>query len=354
MRKDLCLRSFDNYKDIKQKDIPLDYYNEYYKKNLDYLVCDFFWACSRKSYLPCGEKYDVYSYNAIVSCIKAGARLINLDIYSDNSGNPIIRDEYPMPVYGLPLNFEYCMKLIKNYAWIINENYPFILYLNIHTNNIGTYIKIANIIKEQFKNKLLNKKYSFAGRNGTYPFGQIPIKDMIGKIAFVVDKYPLIGILNELINAEITKDQQFIVEQKYTQSLMQYGGLISKNPDIQKLIDYNKFNITLINSTNTKLIEKNIINTILSTNLRNPKSDIYNADPIDCWKFGCQWILMNYQYYDDNMIKYITQFKDSGLILKPLELRYIPSPPPKIITQNIKASYGPRLYEQKGWYSFNI
>jgi len=356
MRTNLCLKSFDNYKDINRKEFPTTYFNGYFKQTIPYVVCDYYWASSRKSYLPCGQVYDVYSYDSIIGCLKAGARIINLDVYSDEQSNPIVRDQHPMPIYGKPLDFEYCMKLIKKYGWIDCPNYPLILFLGINTNNRTTFQKMAKILKENFSGKFLNKKYSFAGRNGDYPFGQIPITELLGKIAIIVDKYPLLGILNELINAEVTKDQQFITIQKYTPSVAQYGGLVSKNTDISTLINYNKFNITTIESDGVTrpVKEHSLFRASFTENVRNPKADIYNADPEDCWKFGCQWVMMNYQLYDKNMETYINKFKDSGLVLKPENLRYIPKPPPKVSEQNKKASFAPRTIEKKGWYNFNI
>ena len=93
---------------------------------------------------------------------------------------------------------------------------------------------------------------------------------------------------------------------------------------------------------------------MLNINFRNPKIDLYNSNPEDTWKYGASFVMMNYQFFDDNMKKYLEKFKDSSLVLKPEELRYIPQPPKPIIKQNEEASYAPRKLEKKGWYSFNI
>lgn len=358
MRTELCLRSFNNYdyRKLRRKKIELEYYNDYLGRNVDYKVCDFYWACSRKSYLPCGQTYDVYSYDSIVNAIKANARLIELDIYSDELSNPVVRAEYMMPIFGKPLNFEHCIKLIAQYGWIDGSNYPMILFLGIHTNNRLTFQKIAEIIKKHLGSRLLNKKYSFAGRNGEFPLGQIPLKDLMGNVAIVVDKYPLIGVLNELVNAEVTKDQQFITIVEYTSETKRYGGIVSTNANIGELINYNKFNITMVDSNGiiNPINDDNILRALLTQNLRDPKSDLYNADPDDCWKYGCQWVMMNYQLYDDNMRKYMEKFRDGGIVLKPAELRFIEKPKPKVKKQNVKAYYRPNVVEQKGWYKFNI
>jgi hypothetical protein len=89
------MKTFQNYKNNKYENIPINYYNKYLDKFVDLLVCDFFWASSRKSYLPCGQTCDICSYDSIKECLLAGARVIQLDIYSDENGlNPIVRDKY--------------------------------------------------------------------------------------------------------------------------------------------------------------------------------------------------------------------------------------------------------------------
>jgi len=360
MRTNLCLKTYDNYKNLKFGKIPTTYYNKYYKKNMDLKICDFYWASSRKSYLPCGETCDVYSYNAIKYNLLSGARLINLDIYADDDGEmPIVREKTPMPniMSGLltELDVEKCFQTIKKYAWIISPTYPLILYLNIHTNNKNVLHKLAKLLHKVFHQHFFNKKYSFDGRNGLHPLGQIPIKELFGNIAIITDVYPTVGTLDEFINGFISEDNKFISEIKYTDSTEAYGGILSKKSDINEIINNNKFNLTLINSV--KDGKPNITHNgecMLNINFRNPKIDLYNSNPEDTWKYGASFVMMNYQFFDDNMKKYLEKFKDSSLVLKPEELRYIPQPPKPIIKQNEEASYAPRKLEKKGWYSFNI
>lgn len=358
MRTQLCLKAFNNYQPIVTVTFPIDYYNQYYQKRLDYTVADFFWASSRKSYLPCGQVYDVYSYDAIVGCLKAGARVLQLDIYSDQLSNPVIRDAHPMPVYGTPLEFLKVLQLINRYAWLNNRDYPLVLIFNIHTNNRTTFQKIATQLSTVFKDKFPNKKYSYAGRDGAFPFGKIPIRELLGKIAILVDKYPLIENLNELVVGEINGERNEIVVKPYTASMEQYGGLSSTSVDLKALTDFNKFSITIVDSEGTagKLEDDNILRTVFTQNVRNPKSDLFNAPPADCWKYGCQIVLMNYQLFDEKMKTYSQTFAKAkgGLILKPANLRYIPQPPPKLVAQNKEASYAPETIEQKGWYKFDI
>ncbi len=345
MRKSVCLRAFKNY-NVKKEPIVTKYFNKYYQKDLDLKICDFYWACSRKSYLPCGQTYDIFSYDVIIDCLKAGARFINLDIYSDekNDPSPIVRNKTMMAVYGKPLDFEKCLKIIDRYAWIDAPDYPLILYLTINTNDRLIYVKMAAILKRVFNGKFINKKYSFNGRNNLYPFGQIPIKETLGYLAILTDKYPTAGVLDEYINGVITEQQQFIKPHIYSKVDENYGGIVVKNSDTGSMIDFNKTNITMVYSEGEDSI----------ANIHNPKSDLYNPPPLDCWKYGCQLVLMNYQLYDKNMKTYVDKFKERGVVLKPENLRFIPKPKPKIKTQNKNAYYQSRTITQPGWYSVNV
>ncbi len=358
MRTELCLQAFNNYKNIKRGNIPVTYFNKYFNKKMDLKVCDFYWACSRKSYLPCGQVCDVYSYDAIRFCLLAGARLINLDIYPDMNGiNPIVRDYRPMPEFmsGLKtsLDFEKCLKIIKRFAWIDSPHYPLILYFNIHTNSKIVLNNMAKILHKIFDGQFLNKRYSFAGRNSKFPFSQIPIKELMGNVAIISDKFPTIEILDELINGTI--DGKEITLINYFPGTEAYGGIITKYGSKKDPINYNKFNLTIVNSDKNVTKELNSsVECMAVQNFRNPKSDLYNADAEDCWKHGAQMVMMNYQLFDNNMQTYIKQFQNAGLVLKPESLRYIAKPKKPIDEQNKNATYAPRTVGVKGWYSYNV
>jgi hypothetical protein len=253
------------------------------------------------------------------------------------------------------LNIDNCFKIIRKYAWINNSNYPLILYLNINTNNRLVLSKLSQSLNNIFFGKFINKKYGFSGRGGFFPFGQIPIKELMGNISIITNKYPIIGSLDEFINGTVNSNYKYISEIQYSPSTQLFGGIISKRSNISELINNNMFNITIIDS-----IKNNDINIKYSgeclfvQNFRNPKTDIFNADSEDCQKLGCQIILMNYQLFDENMKKYYDFFKNSSLVLKPEKLRYIEKPKPILSNQNIKASYEPRNISVKGWYNYNI
>lgn len=341
MREQICLNSFNDYSAIPKGEFPLSYYNDYLKKNVDLTISDFYWLSSRKSYLPCGEKFDIYSYQSIIQCLLKGARVLNLDIYNNELNIPTIKDTNPMPLYANPLDFEETMKIINFFGWIDNSNYPLILLLNFNTNNNITFNLIAKILFNVFQNRFLDKKYAYNSQDANFP--SIPIKDCLGKIIIISNKYPLNNNLNEFINGSNIKTI------KYDRSVSQYGGINNKD-----LIEYNKKNLTIINTDGTRQeYENNIFQALFNQNLRNPKSDIYNPDVENLFSLGCQFILMNFQLPDNNFKKYLGKF-NNPLMLKPDNLRYIEKPLPKIKKQNKDLSFKPRTIEQEGWFKINL
>ena len=348
--------------DTMRETVPTTYYNKYYKKDMDLNICDFYWASSRKSYLPAGQSFDLTSLLAIQEVLRAGARLINLDVYPDTDARwdikaiPVVRASTEMPLKGSSLDFRKCLETIRDHAWIDNKDYPLILYLEIHYNesktdtdnpyldtNVFLSTKIAEALYDILGDRLLDKKYGFNGRNNMFPFGQIPIKETLGKVAIITNLYPTHGVLDELINSGASPNQQIINVINYDEDYQNYGGISGKHIETQDLIDHNRQNLALVTNPGTLSFE----------NLYDPKSDLYNPPISDTNQFGCQFTLMNYQLLDANMKEYLKFFKDTSLVLKPDDLRYIPRPPPPVKKQKVPNYYAMRNVKTPGWFSLN-
>ena len=334
------------------KDIPTQYFNPNFDDNMDLLVADFYWPSSRKSYSAIGDSWDFPSYDAIKSVLDKGARLLHLDIYSlessiiDQNAVPIVRNSTINPL-AQPLDFKKCLLMIRNNAWNKNANYPLILYLDIQSadsspiyNKYCLY-QIGRDILDVFSDKLINKIYGFNGRNNKYTLGEIPIKDMLGKVAIITNVYPTVGIFDELIHGVANGEQQFNQLISYSDVNRQYGGLGTTLTDKQSAIQHNYKYLSIVKPvTNTNIF-----------NFLEPKDDLYNIEPTDAWSFGCQIVLMNYQLFDANMQTYIKMFADTGLVLKPDNLRLIPKPPVKIAEQAKPLYFGPIKLQEKGWFN---
>jgi len=354
------LKVFDHptYK-VDWQDFPTYYFNPYYQKNMDLNASDFYWSSSRKSYLAVGESWDFPSYEAIQKVLEKGARVINLDIYSqqtsplDPDAVPVVRNE-TINILAKPLEFKKCLQTIREYAWKYNADYPLVLYLEIKSDDKSSngkpiynkffLYKMAQNIMEVFSDKLINKIYGFNGRDNKFTFGTIPMKSLLGNVAIITNVYPTVGIFDEIIHGVANEDQQFVKVIPYSDINKNYGGLRSTFQDKQSLIQHNYKYISIVDPVaNTSIF-----------NFLEPKDDIYNIPPNDPWSFGCQMVLMNFQLYDEHMQDYIKKFKKSALIIKPNELRYIPRPPIPIKKQDPQMYYVPRKLVQPGWFNQNI
>jgi len=79
-----------------------------------------------------------------------------------------------------------------------------------------------------------------------------------------------------------------------------YGGLTSRYNNVDKIIETSKINLS---------VSRPVLNFSLE-NLVNPVADIFNIDPTTSYDNGVQLVCMNYQYFDENMKKYLEFFKE--------------------------------------------
>lgn len=367
--------SINNYKNRSQKCMSI-YNNNDYKVNMkkipynlkDYKLCDFYIASSYKSCLPCGNQNDVLSYDNLRNVLLKGARFIHLDIHYNN--NEISEEEnidiYPVVVnmseearsiitnttkktnklFGInttdELDLYKCLNIINKTAWLNNNNYPLFLYLEIYSNNnIIVESKIADIVGSVFKYKLLDANYSFCKKN----IGQEKINKLYNKVIIIGNKYPYeSGKLNELMNIKLS-NQGIFRNYLYINDNDKYHNDIYKIDDNKTNIDYleniDKEDTILFNKEN--LFRSYIEEQTYSTNtLTKPKLQLKNPNPYKLWNYGFQFVCMNYQLYDNNMINYINMFKDYSFILKPKHLRLIYEPDHKPPIQDQKLSYKPQ------------
>lgn len=319
---------------------------------MDLCLRDFHIASAYRPYQIAGQTYDICSYKAIQQIIEKGARFHYLDLWSSNPTNPyddmaypIVRNETLMPEYGKALEFDKVCKIYKKHSWT-GTSYPLILYLNLnYTAEKNRFVlnKIANSIWINFNDNLLGAGYSFSKKK----IGDIPISNTLNKIIILTNVYPQEGNLQEIVNGVISDNIQTSGKLvKMTQSQLNHGGLKYIYPTIENAVDFNKVNLGILLPPDLK----NIFNVV------NPNSDIIQIPPNDPHKvYGFNFVAMNYQKPGKERDDYIDFFKESSLILKDDSLRYIPSPPPVIKPQNVKASYAPRKMDYKnGYFTHNL
>ena len=366
----LNIYNYSNYTSTLKDNIETKYYNKNYKKNLPLKLRDYYITASYKSYLATGSSYSVPSVDTLKNIIKKGARFIHLDVYSNGqilepSTKPIVRDKTLLPKYGHSVDLSDCLSAISSLAWK-NTSAPLLLYLETHFYNTDKPLcnKIVSQINKYFSSRLLDRRYSHNSKN----ISNINIKDALNKIIIITNRNDYLGDLSEYINGVIpsyssdsteSDDEYYSLTQmspdkkekiknqlivyNYYPDMDAYGGLTSRYNDVDNIIDTSKLELSISRPVLTFRLE----------NLVNPVADIFNINPTTSYDNGIQLVCMNYQYFDENMKKYLEFFKDGSMKVKPDNLRYIPKPPVEIVEQKVDLSYAPRQITTKGnWKNF--
>ena len=308
--------------------IPIAFYNSYLKEYQELILADFYYPCSSYSYLADTPLNGTPSLEALkIALTIFKVRFIHLDIFSDKTdefdptANPIVRCEI-MKDGASPLQFDEVLGLINKFAWITENNnlpYPLFLYLNFNFNlmNEKLCLKIYESLIKFFSKYLIDKKYSFSGRNSTFPISMAKIKDCLGKIIIITNKYPTKTVLDELINTTNNNLNNSFELKEYKNSYVTYNGVgLSQDNDKTELVTDSKTNI-------------NFYYTIPNNSEKNasqPKAGLFNPSFQDCAQYGIQGTLMYLFIPDTNLEKWNGFFKSKNNlnpILKDELLRYV-------------------------------
>lgn len=319
--------------------IPISFYNKNIKDYQDLTLNDFYYPGSYYTYLANSPFNGSPNLDAIKIAIDTfKCRIIHLDIYSDNSdpydpnSNPIVKCEN-MKTGSEPLNFEDVLSIIKKSAWNTNDpnnlSYPFFLYMNFKfNNNQNIYIKIYNSLLKFFSKNLVDKKYSFAGRNSTFSISKAKITECLNKIIIITNTYPTKSILDELINVSTNTLNNNLNLLEYKESYIKFDKIgVSQDNDKTTLLNSSKNNMNIYYS---KPNEKNKDN-------NQDKAGLFNPSFQDCAQYGIQATLMYVFVPDDNLKKWNAFFKNKNNldpVLKDELLRTINGVPVEIVKQN--------------------
>jgi len=256
-------------------------------------LCDYYIASSSYTVFPGSEVTDYISDEIIPLVVKAGARLIELDIY-DDGGIPVVGLKNETLGYDYAKNsvtLEKCCIAIGNSAFSGTlSSDPFILSLMFHTENTNTLNASSQIIKDTLGRFLLGPEYAFHRKN----LAQEPIENLKGKLIIVSGGAMTHTKMHELVNLSwSTSDLRRLT---YMQASQPY--------DHEELIESNKKSICMV--------------------IPDPDPDLKNNNPIVVSGYGCQWNLMNYGSLDSMMELNIEKFQQGSIILKPEHLRFKP------------------------------
>jgi|LauGreDrversion4_2_1035121.scaffolds.fasta_scaffold34524_1 hypothetical protein len=272
-------------------------------------------------------KSDYVSMCALYNVITQGCRCLDFEIYCLND-TPVVAvssiDQVGVKQSYNFLNASDVLSEINKYAFsgntmpsIVtgeklqrfcpNPTDPLFLHFRLKTNNVNVVNQLASIIAQTFESKLLPIQFmrESNGKNMT----KTPIKDLVdnvnGKVVIMVEKNSNTGgmpILYQSANmwelTNITTNSVFIHEKRFTDI---------KNTNAPKdVVNYNRQNMTIVlpdlNESNTNYIY--VVPRLL----------------------GCQFIAMNFQNNDENLIAYNKFFDDSksAFVPRPAELLFVP------------------------------
>ena len=278
-----------------------------YKYKLrDYYVKTAYNACCSGRF-----KNDFVNICALKSCIKQGARCLDLGIYSID-GEPVVAtssvDNFSVKETYNSVPFSKVIDVINDYAFSGRScpcpNDPLILHLRIMSNKKELYSKMADELYNKLETRLLGPSYSYEnhGKN----LGNIPLSELLGKVIIIVDK------TNALFEGTAFDEYVNLASNSIFMRSIRYTNDVKMSPDSNELKEYNKKNMTIC------LPDLSIAPT--------------NPSALLAMNYGCQFVAMSFQIYDSNLEYYINKFnaKNSAFILKDESLRYIPVtlPPP--------------------------
>jgi hypothetical protein len=283
-------------------------------------------------------KNDYVSMCALYNVIAQGCRCLDFEIYCLND-IPVVAissiDQIGVKQSYNFLNASDVLTAINTYAFngntlpslvagstsgiqrfCPNPTDPLFLHFRLKTNNVNVVNQLAAYIAQIFESKLLPIKYmrESNGKNMT----KIPITDLVnnvnGSVVIMVEKNNNTSgmqILYQSANmwelTNITTNSVFIHEKRFTD--------IKNTNAPNDVINYNRQNMTIV----------------LPDLSENNTNYIYVVPRL----LGCQFIAMNFQNNDLNLISYNKFFDDSkcAFVPKPTELLYVPVevPSPKKI-----------------------
>jgi hypothetical protein len=260
-------------------------------------LCDYFVASSAYSTFPSSYVNDYISDSIIPLVVKAGARLVELDVYSDSQDKPVVglkNEALGFDYAKNSVSFESCCVSLANSAFNKVDtpvsSDPFILSLMFHTNKSVTINACAEILKTTVGRYLLGPEYSYQRKN----LAVEPICNLNGKLIIVSGGNMKGTLIEEMVN--LSWSTSHLRRLSYMQASQPY--------DHEELIDSNRQNITMV--------------------VPDPDPDLKNNNPTILFGYGCQWNLVNYGSLDSMMELYVGQFQQGSFVIKPESLRYKP------------------------------
>lgn len=258
----------------------------------DYYIMSSYNSC-------CGGNFvnDCVDTKPIHLLLENGVRFLDFEIYSiDNSPVVAASDtgEYSYKSTINNVSFDRVIRTIRDFNGLSMD--PLFLHFRIHTNNTATVNEMHRIIEEYISSRLYRK----SNVQNTENFGNTRMSELRGRIIIMCER-----------NNIISSSKMNMITNIYTGTniyqLLRFFD-VQNTPNEDQLIELNRLNETIV------IPDKNEF-------ARNFKSDI-------AFDTGCQFICMNYQYVNTNLMNYVKRFNENrgSFIVKPEKLRYIEQP----------------------------
>lgn len=257
-------------------------------------LCDYYFASSSYSIFPGQEIYDYVSDQVLPLIIRAGARLVELDIYADENDKPVVG----LKNQKLGTDYAYntvpfqacCVSIINNafntvFSPVASD--PFMVSLVFHTNKTPVIDQCAEILKTTCRSRMLDEAYGYQRKN----LAVEPICNLQNKLIILSGDQVKGTKMEELVNLSWSTSN--LRRMTYTQASQPY--------DQNEMIEYNRNHMTMV--------------------VPDIGYDLKNNNPQIPLAYGCQLIMMNYGSLDPMMELYVSEFQENSVVLKPDGLR---------------------------------
>ena len=265
-------------------------------------LCDFHITTAFRPYMVIRQHYDYCSLKILEHILMTGVRCIYIDVFNDSlkkNVEPVLTCGFKEGEWKLTVNYikfsDFCASLRKicfNPAFVSNFHDPFILLMNLNTNNnIRCLNKIKQLIYKNLSRHILDNKYTYSKRN----IMQDPIENFKEKIIIIANDECKNTDLEELVNYSWDKEHL---------NKINFKNLEPKTLSINtnELIDFNRHNMTIVVPDESN-------------------SQTQNSNPDHAFKCGCQFVAINYQKNDKHLRKYLKKFKNDSFLPKSDVLR---------------------------------
>ena len=344
-----------------------------------YYLCNFYIMSSYKTYLVSTKQGDLSGglprLSQIASILQYGVRAIHLDIFTQSGTlDPIVYhgNNYVNYCYkGKYLTFEDCCDTIVKNAFnssLSNYQDPLFLVLEIHTSNIDTLNKIANLIRKYMLRFLLGTSFSYERTGDFQSLGKTPVTKMIGTTIGTPGRVVILAgprskaIRNsqfwELVNWTWSYNVPFAQNPAKFNSARNWATLKNltrpspKDADLD--VDTEETYADVSQSGRYILTSRQSLGlvwpcfyplysdckdqTVYDKDLKWAK----NNDPSIPFSLGTQFNFLMFSKEDKNLKSYLKKFGSKRIIFKPKNLRYVqytytkPKPPNPALKYNVQ------------------